>query len=644
MLRTFIHGSCVSRDLLADAAGDAFTLTYYSPRQSLIGLLNALPDLEQQVDLSRLTSRFQRRALAGTIRGDVAVQLARYATSTDLVLWDLTDERLGVYEWQGGYVARTIELINSGLDSTLARAATRVPFGSDEHIRLWRLGLAQWAAELRRHGIDRRTVLLAPPWAEHFSSGAPTPPSYGTTASAHHALAAPYYDMAMEELPALRIVGRHLDTYADENHRWGPAPFHYDAETSRRLAAELTSVAADVLEARTAQSSPQAAMTIRASEAPRTASPVQSAEPAANAEGNIQGLRYVRALDARVLPTAVSSQNGSVRGGYLPAFRAPSYVFQLRQSGARTVHISRFRHGDPTGYLRPGESADRVAGPAIYLGPLHRHFGHFATESITRVWYPLTQSAKSVRLVVMPEVDSIDERESYTRASMPEWQRGVFDYFGLTNLHFVRRETTFEDLVIPEQAAILNSRTHSPTYLDLLTEHRERTFGTSTPQAKVYYLRPSDPRSGRVAGEPYLARFLHSCGYQVVAPEKMPIRDQLALASSAAKVIATQGSALHIFNLLGRTAARVHVLQRTLGNEIASFADTIGPYVRAISIHTPVTALPGDHPETGLAIVDAAQLVAELHAFDSDIDPDRFDFAAFNAATLADVRMFLLAG
>ncbi|MFE4465517.1 DUF6270 domain-containing protein [Oerskovia sp. NPDC056781] len=244
-MRVFIHGSCVSRDLLTQLSEHGFELNHYSPRQSLIPLLGTVPDLIQALDTSRLTSRFQRRAAEGTITADVARELDHRHANIDMVLWDITDERLGVYEVGQGYVTRTLELVASGLDTSLQSVGRHIAFGTDEHFHLWSQSTRTWADQLRRRGLADRVVLTAPRWATEFTDGTPTPASTGMDASRYEALATRYYEQVARELPSTRFIGRSAPTTSSRDHRWGPSPFHFSDETNYRMATELYGIAFD---------------------------------------------------------------------------------------------------------------------------------------------------------------------------------------------------------------------------------------------------------------------------------------------------------------------------------------------------------------------------------------------------------------
>nr|WP_277355716.1 DUF6270 domain-containing protein [Cellulomonas hominis] len=120
--RTAIIGSCVSRDMFNFLDQSAFSFTAYVPRHSVITARN--PPRDYRVDLGALTSAFQRRVTDQALHGST-VETIRRATP-DLVLWDLTDERTGVYLTPDGpHLTRSVELDASGRTKLIVHHATR---------------------------------------------------------------------------------------------------------------------------------------------------------------------------------------------------------------------------------------------------------------------------------------------------------------------------------------------------------------------------------------------------------------------------------------------------------------------------------------------------------------------------------------
>lgn len=230
--RVFIYGSCVSRDTFELLNPDRYSLLAYVARQSLISAFGPSTELETAPgDLSP----FQRRMVEGDLRGDLRTKLAAAAGAIDLLLWDLTDERLGVYQMAaGGFVTRTPDIIGAGLERSLAQSGRLITFGTPEHLALWQEATAAWKALLLRLGLLARTLVLGPPWAERSSDGSAVPASFGLAAERANALYVPYYD----HVKALGFAVAQVDSRsatASAEHRWGLAPFHYDLETYHRL-------------------------------------------------------------------------------------------------------------------------------------------------------------------------------------------------------------------------------------------------------------------------------------------------------------------------------------------------------------------------------------------------------------------------
>lgn len=234
-----VYGSCVGRDTLEHVPAGRARLVRYVARQSL---LSAFSPSRAEIDVSSLSSAFQRRMVQGDLIGSLRLELQRHAPSVHMVLWDLFDERLGAYRTpEGTFVTRTAEALRAGLEDLAAEQSWRlVPFGSDAHYSHWVHALRRFAELCESVGVAGKVVLLDVPWATHTISGAPTPSSYGVTAEVANALRARYVISARNELPWLHVVTVDISAVvADEGHKWGLAPFHFAPSVHRRLATEI---------------------------------------------------------------------------------------------------------------------------------------------------------------------------------------------------------------------------------------------------------------------------------------------------------------------------------------------------------------------------------------------------------------------
>ena len=98
--RITVYGSCVARDVAGEMEQRGWSVERYIARQSLISA--GCPAGVGDVDLSLLRSSFARRSFLSDMVGNLEAQLTAVASYTDLLLWDLTDERLGVLETSPG--------------------------------------------------------------------------------------------------------------------------------------------------------------------------------------------------------------------------------------------------------------------------------------------------------------------------------------------------------------------------------------------------------------------------------------------------------------------------------------------------------------------------------------------------------------
>lgn len=245
-LAVTVYGSCVARDTVGLAGGGCIDLVGYVARQSLLSVgSDASAHFPSD---ARIDSAFQRRMMVGDFRGDALDRLAAAAESTDLVLWDLTDERHGVHVLEdGSIVTRSIDLVRQDEALAVAEQGRHLSLGDDEHFALWSRRAAAFAEELRAVGLFGRTVVLQVPWALVTSDGEPTPWSMGWRAQDANAAFLRYFD-SLRALGFTVIELQPLAVLADPGHQWGLAPFHYTHETYEEITRRILEAAETLVE------------------------------------------------------------------------------------------------------------------------------------------------------------------------------------------------------------------------------------------------------------------------------------------------------------------------------------------------------------------------------------------------------------
>ncbi|MGP9707005.1 DUF6270 domain-containing protein [Brachybacterium sp. AOP24-D1-21] len=224
VVRTFIWGSCVSRDTFGFLP-ERFQLTTYVARQSLISAGNDASVIRSK--LTPLSSAFQQRMVRGDLAGDLYRRIDTVGAEIDLVLIDLVDERSGVVDFGNGtYATKLSEFWGAG-GRDASKNARLIPFGTAEHFSLWRDGAKRLMSALRDKDLVDRAVVLRADWASRFDTGetlaVPTWMMQPTEAN-------PAYGPYFEELSSLglRICALPAElALTSEAHKWGPSPFHY---------------------------------------------------------------------------------------------------------------------------------------------------------------------------------------------------------------------------------------------------------------------------------------------------------------------------------------------------------------------------------------------------------------------------------
>ncbi|GAA5022842.1 hypothetical protein GCM10023258_13500 [Terrabacter aeriphilus] len=235
-LRVFLSGSCVSRDTFEFLHPESFELVDYVARQSLISAFS--PPAPVPAETEAMPSPFQRRMSASDAASELPATVEAVATGTDVVLWDLVDERLGVWEHRGGgWSTDSVELRAArAMIGAPASDAVHHAFGSAVHRREFDAALLRWRDLLIESGLRDRTLLVVPPWAERTTTGEATPPSFDLGAGQANALLTDYIGRA-REVVGVPVVGADDPlVLADPDHKWGLAPFHYDDQSYLRLA------------------------------------------------------------------------------------------------------------------------------------------------------------------------------------------------------------------------------------------------------------------------------------------------------------------------------------------------------------------------------------------------------------------------
>lgn len=276
--------------------------------------------------------------------------------------------------------------------------------------------------------------------------------------------------------------------------------------------------------------------------------------------------------DVLVVPWGLNEPRGAKRaaglfgadGAYLPQGAC------LRYDADPLTIEPEFDAEEPVGALK---------GRWLYGGMMYGHFGHFLCESTSRLW-PL-EDLEVDGILWLPKVKLTHD------AKLVKPFRHFFDVLGFPGIGLIatQRPVRVEELVIPAQGfGIGPMAAGKPQYRRFM---RERFAAGEAGSAKLYISRSRLPgKRGSVVLEERIEEYLAAEGYRIFHPEGHSVEEQIAVYRSAAKIVALDGSALHLAAMAVDAGCKVAIINRgpsqNIGDYIRQFAHFAGIGVCAI--------------------------------------------------------------
>lgn len=198
-----------------------------------------------------------------------------------------------------------------------------------------------------------------------------------------------------------------------------------------------------------------------------------------------------------------------------------------------------------------------LPGRWLWGGVLWAHFGHFLVESTARLWALAHLDAPVDGILFIPK-----------RPRVGESVRGFqSDFIGLMApglpIKVAAEPTRVEELVVPGQGFGLGKITAgTQSFRDAIHSRFAQEVAPEGPE-KIYISRSQlGLGKGGLLGEERLEELLMEEGYEIFHPQNHDIATQLARYKAAKRVIAADGSALHLFAMVGRADQPVAMILR----------------------------------------------------------------------------------
>ena len=207
---------------------------------------------------------------------------------------------------------------------------------------------------------------------------------------------------------------------------------------------------------------------------------------------------------------------------------------------------------------RPTGPIPELPGTWLWGGVMWRYFAHFIVESVGRLW------ALDAPEIGRPEGILFIPRRPLVETELVGFQSGFFREMGIDlPIKVLSEPTRVERLIVPGQGFGLGEISAGTEPFRRFTHNR---FGANiAPEGgdRLYISRSRlGPKRGALLGEDRIEQALAAQGYEIFHPERHDIPTQIARYKAARKIIASEGSALHLFAFCGRSDQQVAVIPR----------------------------------------------------------------------------------
>lgn len=220
---------------------------------------------------------------------------------------------------------------------------------------------------------------------------------------------------------------------------------------------------------------------------------------------------------------------------------------------------------------------EHLPGKWLWGGTLWRYFPHFITESITRLW-ALDQIDQSEfdGILFIPKNPSVDD-------PAPGFHQAFMDLMGCTlPIREAKGPLKVDQLVVPGQGFGLGEITRGTDAFRAAMKARFAPGVAADGPEKLYISRSRlGPARGAVLGEEVLEGHLAEQSYEIFHPQEHSLEVQIARYRAARKVIASEGSSLHLYAFAAGPQTEVAMILRRkskatqhISTHIESFAGT----------------------------------------------------------------------
>lgn len=244
------------------------------------------------------------------------------------------------------------------------------------------------------------------------------------------------------------------------------------------------------------------------------------------------------------------------------------------------------------------QAAAVLPGRWLWGGVLLNHFGHFLTESTPRLWALPDWAGRLEGIVFLHK----------RRGAATELHRAFLRLLGCDlPIRVIDAPTRVARLVVPGQGFGLGRMSAGTARMRAYFRDSFAPDVAAAGPERLYVSRSAlGPRRGGILDEPGLEARLQAEGYEVFHPQRHPIEVQIARYRAARRIVALDGSALHLVAFCHVAGQRVAMVRR----RSSSMSQAIALHLAAFSGQKPdvIDAIRADWVQRRRGVVDRFSL------------------------------------
>jgi hypothetical protein len=188
-----------------------------------------------------LQSNFKRRVVNTDINKNYFSLLKKH--KDNFLIIDLIDERSPILKVDSGFITKSKDLVDSGI---LKQISTQV-VPEFQVIGKWEAAFDKFVEEIKKIYKPEDIILHKAFMAERYRNVRGDFSNFRDTklefAKYHNVRLRHYYEYIENKLPGINIIELPFGSYyADQNHRWGLQPYHYEDDYYNQMYDKLNEI------------------------------------------------------------------------------------------------------------------------------------------------------------------------------------------------------------------------------------------------------------------------------------------------------------------------------------------------------------------------------------------------------------------